>query len=142
VEHDVLFENGLVIHILVGEIPALASSCGVDLDSATQKKWRFQLSTYAASPCHDRCEASVEAVATNEPYGTLYCTLLLLLPSRCIHVRFACANGRATPARVLPYVPHPGHNMLLAMALHRDSAEWQDARLAELPSHYNAWFLN
>jgi hypothetical protein len=54
------------------------------------------------------------------------------------NVRLACANGRATPARVLPCVPHLGHCMSIAMALRRDSAEWQDTRLAEIPSHYNA----
>lgn len=88
-----------------------------------REKWRLRLSTSTAGGC----EASAEAAALGEPRRTLYCTLLLL-PSRCIPVRFDCARGGATRPRllrVMPRVPHPGPSTLPAMALRRD---WQSGK--------------
>ena len=74
------------------------------------------------------CEASAATAALGEPRGTLYCTLLHLLPSRCIPVRFRLCERRSHAYRgcfAAPCAPHPGPSTLPAMALRRDLAEWK-----------------
>lgn len=84
----------------------------VDLDSRTRRRKNGGFRSPPPPPplADGRCEASAATAALGEPRGTLYCALLLLLPSRCIPVRFDCARGRggATPTGVAaPCAPAP-----------------------------------